>query len=172
MVVLLILRMVLMAPIMAIGGVIMAASKDVPLSFVIVGAVPVLAGVIVFVAGKAVPLFTLVQKKLDTVNRVLREGLTGIRVVRAFNRVDYERERFRVANRDLTNTAILVNRIMGAMMPAVFLIIQLTMLVVVIFGAQLVGWGYMAVGNLHFGNSSVLATSWPSSSTSGRSPSR
>src|SRR5829696_7836389 len=100
-VLLMILRMMVTAPIMAIGGIIMAVSLDATLSLVIVVVVPLLALIIFVIAFKAVPLFRAMQIKIDTINRVLREGLIGIRVIRAFNRTDYEHKRFDAANNDL-----------------------------------------------------------------------
>ena len=90
MVTMIILRMMVSAPIMAIGGIIMAISKDAELSWVIVVVLPILGLVIWLIAGKGVPLFKVLQIKLDNLNRVLREGLTGIRVIRAFNRTGLE----------------------------------------------------------------------------------
>ena len=87
-----IMRMMVYAPIMAIGGIILAVSKDAALSLVLVVVVPILAGAIALIAVRRVPLFRAMQLKLDRVNLVLRENLTGIRVIRAFNRTDYEKE--------------------------------------------------------------------------------
>ncbi|HTX73913.1 MAG TPA: ABC transporter permease, partial [Rectinemataceae bacterium] len=100
MVVLLMMRMMISAPIMMVGGIILAVSKDPGLSWVIVAVIPALAGIIATVAIKGFPLFRAIQKKIDKVNLVLREGLTGIRVIRAFNRVDDEKRRFEAANVD------------------------------------------------------------------------
>lgn len=147
-VVMIALRMMLFAPMMAIGGLIMALSKDRTLSLVIVVALPVLGAAIGAVAAKAVPLFHAMQQKIDRLNRVVREGLTGVRVIRAFNRVAYEQRRFVDANRDLTETAILVNRLMGALMPILMLIMNLTAIAVVWFGGIRIEAGRMEVGDL------------------------
>lgn len=147
-VVMVMLRMLLFAPMMAIGGVIMALSKDPTLSLVIVFVLPVLGATIGAVAAKALPLFRAMQQKIDRLNRVVREGLTGIRVIRAFNRVAYEQERFADANRDLTETAITVNRLMGALMPVMMLLMNLTAIAVVWFGGIRIDAGHMEVGDL------------------------
>ena len=102
-VLLLIMRMMITAPLMAIGGIILAVSKDAPLTLVLVVAIPILVVAIILIATRAVPLFRALQLKLDRLNLVLREELTGIRVIRAFNRTDYERQRFDEANGDLTD---------------------------------------------------------------------
>jgi len=143
-----ILRMMVMAPLMAIGGIIMALSKDVGLSWVIIVAVPILILVIFLIIRKAIPLFSVVQVRLDSVNRVLRENLTGVRVIRSFNRINFEKERFRKANLDLTNTTIQVNKIMAVMMPSMMLIMQLTQIAIVWFGGLRINAGDMQVGDL------------------------
>jgi ATP-binding cassette subfamily B multidrug efflux pump len=142
------MRMLIMAPIMAIGGVIMAWQKDARLTWVLAVVVPVIAIVIVFTATKALPLFKAIQRKIDTINLVLREGLTGVRVVRAFNRVEHEKERFDVANLDLTKTSITVNKIMALMMPLMMLIMNITSVAIIWFGAKRIDLGEMQVGSL------------------------
>lgn len=142
------LRMMLFAPMMGIGSVVMALSKDRTLSLIIVVALPVLGAAVGAAAVKAIPMFQAMQKKIDRLNRVVREGLTGIRVIRAFNRTDYEQERFVDANRDLTETAIRVNRLMGALMPTLMLIMNLTAIAVVWFGGLRSDAGRMEVGDL------------------------
>ena len=112
-VIMIMLRMMLRAPFMCIGGIIMAVSKDSKLSIIIVVVMPVIAITMFVIGRKGMPLFKIMQEKIDRLNLVFREKLTGIRVIRAFNRVDYEKERFDDANRDLTDTAIRVNRIMS-----------------------------------------------------------
>ena len=102
------LRLFMMAPIMCIGGIIMAVSKEAELSWVIVVTIPILVAAFWMISSKSVPLFKAIQVKLDKLNRVLRESLTGIRVIRAFNRIDHEKKRFHEANQDLTNIAIKV----------------------------------------------------------------
>ncbi|GER69553.1 multidrug ABC transporter ATP-binding protein [Weizmannia acidilactici] len=142
------LRMMVMAPLMCIGGIIMALTRDVKLSGVLAVAIPVIAIVILFVQSKAIPLFQLMQKKLDALNRVMRENLTGIRVIRAFSRTDFEKERFDHANVDLTNTAIRVNKIMAVMMPMMMLILNFSTIAIVWFGGHRIDSGAMEVGDL------------------------
>ncbi|HEY3365162.1 MAG TPA: ABC transporter ATP-binding protein [Symbiobacteriaceae bacterium] len=145
---LIILRMMVSAPMMMIGGVIMAVRKDGPLTWILVVALPFIAGLITFMATKGIPLFKSMQIKLDKLNLVLRENLTGIRVIRAFNRIDHEQERFTAANRDLTNTAIKVNQIMAAMFPIMMLVLNLISVAIVWFGAIRVNRGAMNVGDM------------------------
>lgn len=143
-----ILRMMVTAPLMAIGGIIMAYSKDAELSRVLWVAVPILFLVIGLVIWKGVPLFKLVQVKLDAVNRVLRENLTGVRVIRSFNRISYEKKRFNRANLDLTETSIKVNKIIATLMPAMMLIMNFTSIAIIWFGAIRIDGGNMQVGDL------------------------
>jgi len=147
-VMIMVLRMMVSAPMLAIGGIIMAVSKDAVLSLVIVVVIPVLSLVIFVIAKKGVPLFKVMQIKLDQLNRVLREKLTGIRVIRAFNRLDYEQKRFDKANRDLTSTAIKVNKIMAALMPIMMLMLNYTTIAIIWFGAIRIDSGHMQVGDL------------------------
>ena len=147
-VVIMILRMVLSAPIMFIGGLIMALSKDVKLSLVIVAAMPVLVGLILFVFKKGMPLFKAVQKRIDRLNLVLRENLTGVRVVRAFNKEKEEQVRLREANENLKDVSIRVNRIMAVMMPVMMLIMNLTVVGIIWFGGVRIDNGAMQIGDL------------------------
>lgn len=142
------LRMMVSAPMMAIGGIIMAVSKDAKLSLVLVFVIPIISVIIFLVAKKGVPLFKVVQTKLDQLNLVAREGLVGIRVIRAFNRDDYEKRRFNDANYDLTTTAVKVNRIMGSLMPTMMLLFNLTTISIVWFGGIRINQGNMQVGDL------------------------
>jgi ATP-binding cassette, subfamily B, multidrug efflux pump len=148
MVLIMILRMMLSAPLMFIGGIIMALSRDVQLSRVIVVTIPIIAVVIAFIAMKATPLFKAMQVKLDKLNLVLRENLTGIRVIRAFNRIDQEKRRFNEANRDLTDTAIKVNKIMASIMPALILSLNFTTVAIIWFGSARIDTGNLQVGDL------------------------
>jgi len=142
------MRMMVAAPMMAIGGIIMAIYQDAKLSLVIVAAVPVLAISIYLVAKKGLPLYRAMQNKLDIVNRVQREGLTGIRVIRAFNRIAHEENRFNEANLDLTNIAIKVNKIMAAMMPLMMLILNFSTIAIIWFGSIRIDQGDMQIGSL------------------------
>jgi ATP-binding cassette subfamily B protein len=143
-----ILRMMISAPIMCIGGIIMALSQDVQLSWVLVAIIPLLVITILLIMGQAMPLFTIMQKKIDRLNLVLDEGLTGIRVIRAFNRLKHERQRFHDANLDLTNTAIKANRIVAASMPVMMLIMNISTIAIIWFGSIRINNGDMQVGAL------------------------
>ncbi|MGG1397095.1 ABC transporter ATP-binding protein [Bacillus salipaludis] len=142
------LRMMVMAPMMCIGGLIMALSKDAKLTLVLAVSLPILIIAIVIIAKSGIPLFKAMQIKLDTLNRVLRENLTGIRVIRSFNKVEHEKKRFDTANLDLTNTAIKVNKIMAAMMPIMMMVLNLTSVAIVWFGGIRISNGHMEVGDM------------------------
>ncbi len=148
MVTLIMMRLMLGAPMMCIGGIIMAVSLDRPLTLVLAVSVPVLIVFITLIARKSMPLFKLMQIKIDKLSLVLREQLIGIRVIRAFNRVEQEQKRFAGANDDLMDNAIRVNRIMAYMMPALMLIMNFTALAVIWFGAVRINDGDMEVGSL------------------------
>ncbi|SCW83921.1 ATP-binding cassette, subfamily B [Paenibacillus tianmuensis] len=143
-----ILRMMVSAPMLCIGGIIMAVSKDAKLSLVLIVIIPVLVGAIFLIASRGIPLFKAMQTKLDKLNLVLREGLTGIRVIRAFNRAGHEKRRFNDANLDLTGTALKVNRIMGAMMPVMMLTMNFATIAIIWFGGFRIDSGDMQVGSL------------------------
>ncbi|GLV13363.1 multidrug ABC transporter ATP-binding protein [Alicyclobacillus hesperidum] len=142
------LRMMIMAPLNCIGGILMAVYTDAKLSLILVVMVPVLAAIIALVFTRATKLFRTMQAKIDTLNRVLRENLTGIRVIRSFNRVAYEQDRFDVANFDLTNTTTRVQKIMAVMSPALMLVINLSVIAVIWFGGMRVERGTMQIGSL------------------------
>lgn len=142
------LRMMISAPMMCIGGIIMAVSKDAKLSLVIIAIMPILAITIGIMGKKGMPLFKMMQLKIDKLNLVLRENLTGIRVIRAFNKIDHEKKRFDKANLDLTNTAIKVNKIMAALMPIMMVVLNFTTIAVVWFGGIRIDNGSMQVGDL------------------------
>ncbi|MBN1696948.1 MAG: ABC transporter ATP-binding protein [Spirochaetales bacterium] len=148
MVVMIMLQMMIRAPIMCIGGIIMAVSKDSGLSWVIAVVIPVLAATIIVVAIKGFPLFQSIQKKIDKINLVLRESLTGIRVIRAFNRDEDERRRFNEANLDLTKVSITVNRLMAAMMPIMMLVMNFTTIGIIWFGSIRIDRGTSNIGNM------------------------
>lgn len=147
-VLLMMLRMMISAPLMFIGGLIMAISQDAKLSVVLVVSLPILAGAIALIAFKGLPLFKAIQKKLDRLNLVLREQLTGIRVIRSFNRTGYEKERFTEANGDLTDTAIKVNKIMAFMMPVMMLVMNFSVIAIIWFGGLRINTGEIQVGNM------------------------
>lgn len=145
---LMMLRIFVSAPIMCVGGIIMAVSMDPTLSLVLVVAVPILVMIVYIITGKSLPLFKAMQAKIDRINLILRENLSGIRVIRAFNRTEYERNRFNEANLDLTDTAIRVNRIMAALMPVLMLVMNLTAIAIIWFGGIRIDIGQMQVGAL------------------------
>ena len=142
------LTMMVSAPLMAIGGIILALSEDIPLSWVLVAGIPILVVAILLIMRKAIPLFQIMQQKLDALNRILDEGLTGVRVIRAFDRTDYEKQRFSVANQDLTNTAITVNRIVAALMPIMMLVLNISTVAILWFGSIRINNGDMQIGAL------------------------
>ncbi|HTX70044.1 MAG TPA: ABC transporter ATP-binding protein [Thermoleophilia bacterium] len=148
MVTLMMLNVVLQAPMMAIGGVIMALRLDVPLSAVILVAIPIMGVFIGLVIRKAMPLFMSMQKKIDRINQVTREFLSGVRVIRAFDRTEYEHERFDVANQDLTNTTLATGRLFAMVFPAVTLILNFTTIAIMWFGGKQIANGTMPVGDL------------------------
>ncbi|HWB88061.1 MAG TPA: ABC transporter ATP-binding protein [Acidimicrobiia bacterium] len=142
------LTMMVTAPIMMIGGVIMALREDVGLSWLVVVAVPMLAVSVGFIASRLIPSFRSMQKRIDSVNRILREQATGIRVLRAFVREPYEAERFDRANTELTDVSVTVGRWMSAMFPLVMLILNLSTVAVLWFGGLRVDAGTMEIGSL------------------------
>lgn len=142
------LRIAVVAPIMCIGGLFMALSKDVPLSTAFLITIPVLIVIIGIVGFKGLPLFKSIQIKIDKLNRVVREGLTGIRVVRAFNRTEYEEKRFDLASKDLMETSIKVNKIMASLMPIMMLIFNFMSVGIIWFGAKRIDINAMEVGGL------------------------
>ncbi len=140
--------MMVAAPMLAIGGVIMAVRQDVQLSWLIAVAVPALMIGVGLIITRMVPLFRKMQKRIDTVNRVLREQLTGIRVVRAFVREDIETARFGQANDDVTDTALRAGRLMALAFPVVMLVLNVSSVAVIWFGSFRIEDGSMQVGTL------------------------
>jgi ATP-binding cassette subfamily B protein len=138
----------LSAPITMIGGIVMAMREDVGLSWLVVVAVPVLAGSIWLVIRKLPPLFRTMQGRIDTVNRILREQITGIRVVRAFVREPYETARFEKASGELTESQTLVGQRFAMMFPIVMLVLNVSSVAVLWFGAHRVDAGNMQIGSL------------------------
>ncbi len=147
-VVIMLLRMIISAPIMLVGGIIMAVLMDAKLSLVIILTMPVLVGSILLILYKGIPLFQTVQKKLDQLNLVLRENLTGIRVIRAFNREPEEKVRLKHTNQELTDVSIKVNKIMAFMMPVMMLVMNMTVVAVIWFGGIRIDNGGMQIGDL------------------------
>jgi len=148
MLVIMTLNMMILAPFMAIGGVIMALRQDVPLSGLIAVVIPLMALLVGFAMKRAMPLFKSMQIRIDHVNQVMREKLAGIRVIRAFVRTSHEEQRFDVANRDLSETMLAVGRLFAVMMPAVMAIFNLTLVATMWFGGLRIDAGAMPIGNL------------------------
>ena len=147
-VVLMVMVMMLSAPMMIIGGVIMALRQDVPLTGILVVITPILLIVVGIVMSRAIPLFRAMQKKLDQINLVMRETLGGVRVIRAFVRTHHEERRFDDANVDLMGTALSVNRLFAITMPTIFLIMNVSQIAVIYLGSYRVDAGDMQLGNL------------------------
>lgn len=147
-VVVMILRMMLMSPIMLVGAGFMAYQKQSELTGVFLVALPVLAIFVGLVMYFAVPLFKGLQKKIDRINLVFREGLTGVRVIRAFNQDRFEQDRFADANHDYMRTGIKVFTIVSFMFPIMTLIMSGTNIGIVWYGAHLIADRTMEVGNL------------------------
>lgn len=142
------LRMMVMAPLTAVGGIVLAVHMDPKLSLVIAGVLPVMGLVIWAIMGRGLGLFRSMQNKVDRLNLVLRENLTGVRVVRSFGRTPYETSRFDQSNLDLTDTSVRVFQLMATMMPAVMLLMNLATVAIVYFGAKQINAGTLEVGNL------------------------
>ncbi len=136
------------APIMCVGGLVMALGLDVPLSSVLLGVVPVLAVSVGLIVRRMRPLFRTMQERLDGVNRVLREQITGTRVIRAFVRDEYEQRRFSEHNSALTDVQLRSGRLMALMFPTVMTVVNASSVVVVWFGAHRVDDGEMQIGAL------------------------
>ena len=143
-----ILNMMISAPLMAIGGIILAISQDATLSWILVAAIPILVIAILLIMTRAIPLFQVMQKKIDKLNLILDEGLTGVRVIRAFDRINHERRRFDDANLDLTDTAIRVNRIVAGLMPIMMLVLNISTVAILWFGSIRINDGDMQIGAL------------------------
>jgi ATP-binding cassette, subfamily B, multidrug efflux pump len=148
MVLIIAMRMILYAPIMLVGGIILAVRLDRPLTLVLVAIVPVLGAAIYLIMRTALPLFQSVQKKIDTLNLILDEGLTGVRVIRAFDRVGHEERRFDTANLDLTDVSIRVNRVVAAMLPVMMLVLNVATIAILWFGSIRADAGQLQVGDL------------------------
>jgi ATP-binding cassette subfamily B multidrug efflux pump len=140
--------MLVVAPIMCVGGVIMALREDVGLSWLMLVSVPALALATGLILSRMSPQFRAMQERIDTVNRILREQITGIRVVRAFVRESEERRRFAVANSDLTATALNVGRLFALMFPVVMFVFNASSIAVLWFGGLRVESGGIQVGSL------------------------
>lgn len=141
-------RVIVLAPIMCIGAVILSIEKNAQLSFVVILCMPIIIVFLIFIMRSAFPLFRSMQKKLDRVNLIMRENITGVRVIRAFTAEDREQERFLQANQDITQTSIKSQIKISTLMPLLMLIINLGTIGVVWFGGQQISLGTMQVGDL------------------------
>jgi ATP-binding cassette subfamily B protein len=148
MVVIMMVRMVIYAPIMGVGGVIMAVSESSSMWWIIAVAVIVLIGMVITIFSISLPKFRAIQKLIDRLNLVSRENLAGMMVIRAFNMQPFEENRFDKANRDLTSTNLFVNRVMVIMMPGMMLIMNGLSLLIIWFGAQQIAQSAMQVGDM------------------------
>ena len=142
------LNMMITAPFTLIAGIILALNQDVGLSWILVVIIPILVGAIAILLSKTIPLFRRMQVKLDKLNLILDEGLTGVRVVRAFDRQKLEEQRFDEANADLTNIAVRVNQMMATLMPLMMFVLNLSSVAILWFGAIRINNGDMQVGAL------------------------
>lgn len=148
MLVLMTFTLMVSAPIMCVGGIIMALGQDVPLSSLLLAVVPVLGILIGLIVRRMRPLFRTMQERVDTVNRVLREQITGIRVIRAFVKDDYEKRRFSGANDELTDVSLQTGRLMALMFPVVMTVVNVSSVAVLWFGAHRIDSGGMKIGAL------------------------
>lgn len=148
MVVIMMIRMMLSAPLMIVGALINALNKDVELSKVILIVIPIIVVTIAIIAKFTLPMFEKMQKRIDKLNLVVRENLTGIRVIRVFNKVELEQERFNEASLEVSRIATIANRLMGALMPLMMLILNLSIIAVIWFGGIRINDGDLMVGDL------------------------
>lgn len=142
------MRMMIGAPLMCIGGIIMALSKNKELSILFIVVIPILLFAIIMLAKKIVPLFTVLQKRTDRINQVIREKLTGVRVIRAFGTQEYEKKRYDKANKDIYDVSLKATYIMSILMPIVLFLINVSSVAVVWFGSHLVDAGSMQIGDM------------------------
>jgi ATP-binding cassette subfamily B multidrug efflux pump len=148
MVIVMALNIMIMAPIMSIGGIVMALREDVPLSGTLLVIVPLVMAVIGTIAMIVIPLFRSMQKRTDRINQVMRETLSGVRVIRAFVRTRHEEERFDEANRELTDTGLKIAGVFSLMIPFLFGVMNLSMVAIVWFGGMRINSGGMEIGSL------------------------
>jgi len=142
------LRFMIYAPVMSIGGIIMAVSKDKGLTVILLIVIPILLIFMMTVAFTIMPAFKKMQKKLDRLNMVMRENLTGIRVIRAFNKLEHERIRFKTANGELADVSIKVNQTMAIMQPVMMIILNITSIAITWFGGWRIAQGSMQIGDM------------------------
>ncbi len=142
------MRMMIVAPMMCIGGTIMAVSKNLQLSIIFAIVIPILVGIIGITAKAIIPLFSKIQKLTDRLNEVVREKLTGVKVIRAFGKEEYEKERFNKANSDIYEISKKAIDIMSILMPVVMFIINISAVLVIWFGSKLIGDGDLQIGDM------------------------
>jgi len=148
MLVLLTFTLMVSAPIMCFGGIVLALRQDVPLSSMLLVIVPILILAVALIIARMRPLFRKMQVRIDRVNQVMREQITGIRVIRAFVRDDREQARFSTANDDLTDVSLRAGKLMALMFPTVMLIVNLSSVAVLWFGGHRIDGGQMQIGAL------------------------
>lgn len=148
MLIIMMLRMILYAPIMGVGGIVKVLNTNTSMTWIIALAVLLIVGLVFILFSIAMPKFKMMQKLVDRVNLVTREILTGLPVIRAFSTEKYEEGRFDRANKDLTKTSLFVNRVMTFMMPLMMLVMNLVMVLIVWFGAKGIDVGQMQVGDM------------------------
>ena len=141
-------RFIIYSPIMCVGGIIMALARDSKLAAILAVVLPAMIIIMLLIAKFVIPMFQSLQKKVDKINLILRENLTGIRVIRAFNRMDRERARFGKANSELTDISIRVNRIMAVAQPLMMLLMNGTLLAIVWFGGLRISTGDLNIGDM------------------------
>ncbi|HPT58409.1 MAG TPA: ABC transporter ATP-binding protein [Fervidobacterium sp.] len=143
-----VLRMVAMAPVMAIGGIVMSVNKDAQLTSVLFISIPIVFAGLGLIRWIVVPWFRSMQTKIDRLILVLRERVTGIRVIRAFNKEEHEKKRFTEANNDLTNTALKINRVAALLFPYMMIVMNFTTILIIWFGAKQIDIGKLQVGQM------------------------
>lgn len=143
-----VLRMVVMAPVMAVGGIFMAIQKDAKLTGTLLISVPVMLAGLGTIAAIVAPLFKSMQEKMDKLNLIVRERVTGIRVIRAFNKEEREGKRFSDANFDLTNTSLIINRVASLLFPYMMIVMNFSMIAIIWFGAKQIDVGTLNVGEM------------------------
>lgn len=145
---LMIIRMMIMAPMMCIGGIIMALSKNLQLSIIFTVIIPLLLLSVVLLASKIVPLFTKIQNLTDKLNQIVREKLTGVRVIRAFNKQKYELERYDSANKNIYDAMLKAGYIMSILLPLLTFFMNLSSVAVIWFGSHLIDTGSLQIGDM------------------------
>ncbi len=145
---LMMIRMMILAPMLCLGGIIMATSRNLQLSILFLVAIPLLLVFILFLAKQIVPLFTEIQKRTDRINQVVREKLTGVRVIRAFATEEYEGKRYDKANKDIYDVSLKAAYIMSSLMPIILFIINISTIAIVWFGSHLIGEGTLQIGDM------------------------